>query len=392
MQATSVDIPFDAIFTLLIFLIGIPALIFQFMTPEIRRIVLAPQRRCWLAVDVFLPMGAALLVSLAGIVTEFRFGDLSPYEHNLRWVYIFSALTFITLIIGIRIPMRYGRREAIVETLKREIKRSLKKQGYVAETAWEDLIDIGKNATLPQERKLVLDALHELAREIYHHPAYGGDGLESLIMGVVDIISQGGGAVSGENYQVAAAILQDVALNADEVHQAADLRRAIKAAGEIGRIALVKFDSGLEGDNIVMKFVEVLGLVLFHPAHSPLASDVTEALFDIGSLAFELDRPLIGMAALGKMTSLLSSANGFSAEQRNEQLADTLGLLAHCWAKGDAHREIVHQRLAEIEAYLFAPLPQMFEMAYGYYLDRTKLETASKLTRMADELGHPLKA
>ncbi|MGC8856338.1 MAG: hypothetical protein ACP5QU_06030 [Anaerolineae bacterium] len=48
-------------------------------------------------------------------------------------------------------------------------------------------------------------------------------------------------------------------------------------------------------------------------------------------------------------------ANGFSVEQRNEQLADTLGLRAHCWAKGNAYRDVVHLRLAEIQAYYPTP-------------------------------------
>jgi len=386
MQVSSVDIPFDAIFTLLIFLIGIPALIFQFMTPDIRRIV--SRRRWWLAADVFLPLGVALFVSMGGIFAEFYFGDLDPYDHSLRWVFIFSALTIITLIIGIRIPMRYGRREAIVKTVKNEIRRSLKKQGRVADVAWEDLVDLGKNAMVPQERQEVLLALRELAGEIYHRPDYQGDGLESLLMGMVDILAQGGETVSGDNYQLAAAILQDVVLNGQGVDPSAasDLRRAIKAAAEIGRIALSKFDSGLEGNNVVLKFVEVLGLVLLNPAHSALTSDVTEALFDVGSLAFEMDRSLIGLATLDKMVSSLFLPDGFSAEQKNEQIADTLGLMAHCWEKGSAHRQIISNRLPEIQSCFEQPLSSMFARAYDYYLDRAKPETASKLVCMAADL------
>lgn len=389
MQSQAVDIPFDAIFTLLIFLIGIPALIFQFMTPEIRRIVFAPQRRWWLVLDVILPLLTALLVSCAGIWMEFRLNDLSPYHHSLRWVFIFAALIFITLVIGFHIPLRYGRRESIVATLRREAQIAIQKNGRIAENTLEDLIDVGKNATLAQERKLVLEALRALAERIYTHPAYDGDGLDRLIMGVVEIISQGDNALSPEIFEIAAAILQDIALNKKDGHLSADLRRAIKAAGEMGRVALVTF-SGLEADNIGMKFVEALGLVLLNPQHLPLASDVTESLFDMGSLAFEKGKPLIGMATISKMMALLSTENESSPEQRNEQIADFLGLLAHCWAKEGAHREIARARLCEVESYLSDPLPQTLRAAYAYYIDRTRFETATKLARMAADLGYPL--
>ncbi|MEW6240532.1 MAG: hypothetical protein AB1564_06950 [Chloroflexota bacterium] len=377
MTDVNINIPFDPIMTLVVFLIGVPALVFQFMPSDIRRIVLEPHRRRRLFIDLGVPILVVVSVVLYGVVNEFSRLNHDDLQHEIKWTTILLIVTIITAWVGIYIPFRYGRREKVIEALKLEAAKGISTHGRLRELAIEDLIDLGKNAESSQEQRLVLEVLYDLINEVCIHPLYKGDALETPILNLINIVTINADVISLESFYLAANILQTVVLTSGKPERTFDMQNAVRAASGLARAALAIFDENVEVDSVVMGYIQTLDLMA--QGHSSLTTDVSQALFEVGSLAVKHRKDYICIAALDKMTTLLNS----SANSKTELIADVVALLAYFWCQGGSLGKYAKQHLQQIENDLRKATGDPLGVAYEHCMMGSAFEAADKINTMA---------
>lgn len=376
------DIPFDGIITLFVFLIGIPALVFQLMDPEIRRVVLK-RRNFWIETPLYV-IGAIVIVAVS-IVLHVWLPTIKQGVVWVEWVWsgMFLLLFVITAIVAIRVPYHYGRRENIVLVLKHEAVAYLKKKGHLPDLALSDLIDLAKQSDPGKDRELILSAFNDLVVDVCSHSGYQGDALETLINELVNILTSEPDPEDLRNFQSAAGIMTNIiALDGTNGQTIGlkDRQHAVRALSVLEQTILSHFTLSLGADYILMGYVQVLGLAA--DRFPVMATDVSQAFFEIGSLAIEKKQTLVAASTMEKLLSLGER----NAPLQHELATDLLGLMAHFWTGGLSNKKFANERLAEIQSYLGESLQEKIEQAVLHSQKTMQFETADKLVKMAEEL------
>jgi hypothetical protein len=367
------DIPFDAVTTLLMFLVGVPAIVLQTLPPEIRRVVAKRWGRLVATLSIPALFGVALFA--AGVYAR------NLPEPQLTWAWsgilLVLALTgFFTIFYTIG---RYGRRIAIVRSLASETGRRISTSGRLVEESLSDLVDLGRQSEPGREREMVLDALLELALRVSQHPRYTGDGLEDLVAGVLDIALLTA-PLNAQNLSSATNLLGSVVIryetqdaSSERTLKHADLISAIRALAKLGRSAL-----RLDNEGVALAAVQAVGAM--NAERTEIF--VSQALFEVGVAALRGGQVLVAMAALERLMTLIE-VRGTS---RGELVADTLGLVAHFWARGETARSYAGARLARLAAKLEGKLDGALEFAARHCAQTTQFRTSDRVQHMRREL------
>jgi hypothetical protein len=360
------EIPYDALVTLFVFLIGVPAVVLQTLPPETRQFV--SKRPAQLVVDAVIPSAMALAVLSAGVAAR-RVGWA---EGDSTWALVLGGSLLIGVLAALHVARKYGRRDAVVRRLEREAAAELDRGGRLAEDPLHDLVEFGRRSEPGRARQWVLESLLGLTSQTCSHPRYSGDGLEDLITGVVEILLAGSGEPNPQNMAVATALLRIPMRALDhadqEAFKQADALHAMYAANRLGRSAL-----RLENDASVLRMVQGVGVTgRRHPSTSIAASQV---LFELGVAALERDKPLVAVAALGHLSNLVEE----NAPAGGELVADTLGLLAHFWADGETGCRFARERLERLEPRLADDLPRALAATAEHSARRTLFRTADRV-------------
>jgi hypothetical protein len=365
-------IPFDAITTLLVFMVGVPAVVLQTLPPEVRQVVTKRWER--LLASIGLPVLAALLVVAAGLLLETR-GGLPP---RILWSGVIVLLFATVLVTAFRMPRNYGRRDAVVRQLEREVGRRIAAQGRLVEESLHDLIELGKQSEMGREKQLVLEALLDLADAVCSHPGYEGDRLEELVLGLVDILPPTTRRGSLPNFAAATQVLRTIVTSFDpgrrESMKQVDLIHAIRALSTLGRASLA-----LGTDSAPLSIVQTLGSIRAERADTL----VSQALFEIGVEAIRSGSVLVAMACLSDLITLVESRSPASGELA----ADTLGLLAHFWSDGETGHEYARVRLDRIRDDLEEEVPAALAAAAEHCARTTQFRTADLLRTMQRDLS-----
>jgi len=341
------EIPFDGLLTLLIFLVGIPAIVLQLISAAERRAAVKKD-----GLDIRSSLTIALSVIGSGLLLQFLITfvplDLAAEAKNLYqqliWLIIFVPLIGLVLRVAKRIPEQYGRREKIIEKLAKEVLAETQKKGRVAGGVFIDLANLGKQCDPGQEREMVVTALTEIIKVMLVSPAYKGDSLEAPIEELVHMLAANPEPRDLGNYGIAIKIFSEI-LSADgQLTTDDDKQRVVHAISKLGRTLIIHFKS-VERDNIILDCIDSLEFALTKKA---MLTEVSQALFEIGICAVEEHQDFMVVAALDKMTSLAENLPPLPPEF----VADLLGLLAHFWARGGSRRDFVETKLGEVEKFL----------------------------------------
>ncbi|NWG33733.1 MAG: hypothetical protein HXY42_04770 [Chloroflexi bacterium] len=341
------QIPFDGLLTLLIFLVGIPALILQLISSTERRAVLKNGR-----LDVRNFLRRALWIIGIGIVAEILFVNLLRLEPTLQdtvsqliWVIVFGSLFYLAWVISQQIPEQYGRREKIVERLTRDVLTESQKRMRVSGGTFTDLASLGKHCEAGQEREMVITAFMKIVKDVLSDPRYKGDSFEALIEELVHMLGSNPEAKDLYNYKIAEEILSAILAANSSTEADDDDRRAVHAISRLGRTLIVNFQS-VEGDNVILSYVDALEFALARPH---MLTEVSQALFEIGICAAQAGHDFVAVAALDKLTSL---ALRQPAPLPVEFVADLFGLLAHYRAKKNSRMAYANRKFAETKRFL----------------------------------------
>jgi len=377
MNECQFNIPFDPIITLVVFLIGIPALVFQFMPSDVRRVVFDKTRKWKIFLNLGLPLILAAITIIVGILMEYLCEfDGTPW-HEAKWTLIIIILALITGWIGIYVPLRYGRREMIIKALEKEAIYSFQENGRLKDKPIEDLVDLGMSAESAQEQRLALESFLNIMMYVVSHPAYNGDSLETPILNLIDIVTLNSDVRNVSNLRLEAEILQNVVLEKKQIEFTTDLQNAIKVVSSLGEVALTQFEQSLEVDNVVLSCIQTLDLIV--SGYPLLNSNISQALFEIGSLAIKHQREFVGIAALNKIIILLNT----TSDPESELVADTIGLVAHFWAVEGSQREFSKQYLMDIKKYFGKSLRCAIKNSYQHWVSETQFQTADLIAQMA---------
>ncbi len=384
------SIPFDGLGTFLLFFIGVPALVLQSLTPELRRVV---DKRSNLRVWVGLPIALAVAAIVWGLVTAFNVGPtadwmvLQPFGWNMPtqtiWVIVLAWLFGCAVFTAVFVPYRFGRPEVIVGNLRYAITRTWQKQGRIDEALLQDLIKLGEESAPGSDKQIVLDALYEVADDVCQHPTYRGDALETLILRLGGILAGDGEDSDARNFVTAAEILERISTGigarpSGEMRWA-DLGYTIHMFTELSHRAIEQMHRSSDVEKILMKCVQCLLLAV--TKYPDATTEVSEALFKIGAAAIKQDQPLAATDALDKLFDLLES----NQPATGELVADTLGLAAHFWIGGDAACAYARDRILQCAGALALPLPEALQAAREHCMRTTQFETADDLATLMAE-------
>ena len=365
------EVPYDALVTLLVFMVGVPAVVLQTLPPEIRRVT--TKRWARLLADLAAPAIFALAVSLAGVLAP----RLSVQIERLTWSGVLGVLVLTALYTAFRILGRYGRRIAIVRSLEREVGARIRTNGRLREEPLADLVDLGRQSQPGREKEMVLEALRALTGRVMARPGYAGDGLEDLALGVLDIVIPLPLLRNAQNFSSAAAIFQDIVLRYEGPASAggasplkhADLISALRALSKLGRASI-----SLENDAVPLQIVQAISA-----ARTPRAAIfVSQALFEVGMAALESEQILTGMSALEKMMMIIEARK----PARGELVADALGLIAHFYAQGETGRAFAQARLDRLEGCLEQDMQTALSAAAAHCAQTTQFRTADRVREL----------
>jgi len=390
------EVPFDAVGSLLLFLIGVPALVIQSIAPEVRNVV--TKRWLRLLLETGLPVAVALCAFIAGLLRHVLWPDNTvihlsdalevplPQGGPWTWTIVLIIMLATATYTAMRIPYRYGRRAQIIRSLEEETFRN----GKLIESSLEDLVALGRQSDAGENKELVLNALYRLARQMYTVPGYKGDRLETLILGLTHILISSSQPGNGQNFDTAAQILLHITKAAKP--PAADVLAAIHTLGELGQGVLLHVGQ-LNIRPTAMKYVQALGSTINR--HPDNATDISQALFEIGVVAVRQSQILIAMASLSDLLMLAQFRRSPRAGRTNDQQAhqlpkelssDVLGLIAHFWVAGATAREYAEDKLREVSGLLGQPLEDALEAARQHCARTTKFQVADNLAKLMEDL------
>jgi hypothetical protein len=372
------EIPFDGILTLLIFLVGIPALVLQLISAAERRAALKKE-----GLDVRSSLIVALIVIALGLIAQFSYSYFSNDSDARKslvqqaiWLGTFIPLIILVLAVAKRIPEQYGRRERIIKNLTQDVLKDMHIRGRIGGGTFNDLADLGKQCDPGQEREMVIEAFRDICKIMLKEQSYKGDSFEVLIDELVHVLASNPEPKDLRNYDTAIKTLSAI-LSADgHLETDDDKQRAVHAISKLGRTLIIHFKS-VERDNIILDYIDTLEFALSKKA---MLTEVSQALFEIGICAVEENQDFIVVAAVDKMTTLAESFPFLP----NEFVADMLGLLAHFWAKSGSRREFAEAKLCEVEKFLSRDRISALEGAKIHCKQTMYFDVADELAQMME--------
>jgi hypothetical protein len=371
------EIPFDGILTLLIFLVGIPALVLQLISAAERRAATKKD-----GLDLQSSLSLALFIIVLGLIAQFWFtytsngiqNELKSIIQQLIWLGIFIPLIVLVLRVAKRIPEQYGRREKIVEKLTEEVLEEAKKRVRIGGKTFDDLANLGKQCDPGQEREMVIKAFKDLVKAILAESEYKGDSFEALIDELVHILASNPEPKDLGNYDTAIKIFSVILSTNGHLETDDDRQRVVHAISKLGRTLIIHFKS-FERDNIILDYIDSLEFAL---TKKEMLTEVSQALFEIGICAVEEKQDFVVVAALDKMTSLAENYPPLP----KEFLADMLGLLAHFRSKGGVRKEFAETKFCEVEKFLPTDRASALETARIHCKQTMYFDVADELADM----------
>lgn len=377
------EIPFDGILTLLIFLVGIPALVLQLISAAERRAVQKKER-----LDVKSFLVKAIWSLVIGLLLEFALTLLSIIEGwtveitqligQIIWLIIFGVLFSFAWQVARQIPEQYGQREKIVDKLYDEVIKEVSTKKHIEGGTFIDLANLGKHCEPGQEREMVVNAFKEIVKEVLAGTNYKGDSLEALIDQLVHMLASDPAPKDLSNFDITIKIFTAILSIQPQPEIDNDKQRTIHAISKLGQTLIVHFKS-VERDNILLEYIDSLELAL---SKREMLTDISQALFEIGVCAVKEDHDFVFVAALDKMTTFAANYSPLP----DEFVTDLLGLVSHYWTQDGSRKQLARDKFNEIKKFLKKPILSTLERSRQHLISTMYFDEADKLAQMADDI------
>jgi hypothetical protein len=172
-----------------------------------------------------------------------------------------------------------------------------------------------------------------LVKEACSCSDYRAGTLETIIDETVNILISRPHPEDFQSFRTAVSLLRRIVTQdctTGETENLVDHQRAVRALSALGQAVLSQVGYSIGIDYILMGYEGALSLALLN--HPQLLTDVSQALFETGSVALDSKNYLFAVAALRRLLSIFEENNPVPPEAS----VDTLGLLAHFWTAEDS--------------------------------------------------------
>ncbi len=371
------DIPFDALVTLFLFLIGTPALIFQFASVDVRDVLMRKKSRLfWISLPALLGFGLTICAYLE-TRTSYHVLPLNLWiEPSAIWDITLFAMVVLSGLATVMV-IASTNKQKLAMRLARGLRK--KQSRNIGINDLESLALLGTESRGGEEKDWVLKALQEVVQDVVRSPHYDGARFEYLVNLLIEIVIDGRFQSTFENYQQAIGILREIVHAFTLVSQKpecdADLVSAIRALSILGQHAM----------NFPAAGISVGTLDILEDICSQLNPRASQAIREIGAHGLEKKNSTIAMKAV---TLLLFMAHDVlhqpeidltSNSAINEVVFDYLGLLANFWVNGDSSQEVAGECYRELASIQGLSLKVAFETALEHHRTMNRFELADNL-------------
>lgn len=354
----------QALIMLLVFALGVPAVIYQITSENIRYIINRYMKTVLLAI-----IGIDISIIFFALCFVWFLHPTPPPSFSCQelWAsYLITMALLIAPLIWFVVQLKFLR-EKVVAFLKNKIEKQFKKDGSLGYNETIDMITLGERSDAGFEKVVVLNALDDLMGKIQNSERYQGSYLDLILKHYDKIVTGIAKPGNESDFVLTVNILEKI----------------------IGRFSDTKFPSF--GDEILvyrslteigkkaaeLRFAKVTQMIV------QIAASNSDALFKIGLYAFTTDDYYAATTALSTLKNLALTQE--TSKEKRQCANDLFGLLAHFWTgnKG-AHR--CAEEFLETFGNKFSPLEEYLDQAIEDHYSVSRFDTADKLMTMRDEI------
>jgi hypothetical protein len=377
---------FQAAVAVLVFGVGLPALILQMIVPEdLRRIV--RRRDGWMSgLWVLVIFSTAMALTFVWLLHP----SPGPVRRLLPWLGPdvdgpLAALAVTAALVGVALVLRLfrkHRRNQVLRRLEGICLDWVKSKGIADEEALADIRYLGEHATARAERMDVLKSLELLAKEIKSHKGYDGSRLEAITRAIecclladTDHDVLGDGVAALERIATHRRVHEGGVPDDEEPDDLAspDTATILRTIQRLMPAALLAEDC--RPAERILKALDSVGR-----GSAGLHTEAERALLELGALALEQQRFDVAVAALSKLEAEVMLNEPIEAHGGRHYL----GLVAHFWDRGGAARQAALDSLRNVG--LAGPQIQALRDARTLHYRAARFATADALDRMIDAL------
>jgi len=243
---------------------------------------------------------------------------------------------------------------------------------------FSDLSSLGKHCDPGQEREMVVVSFRDIVKNIISQSGYKGASFEMLVEDLVHMLASDPSPADLTNYDIAVETLSAILATSYKVERDEDLQRALHAVSKLGQSLVIHFKS-VEKNHILLKSIDALELAL---ARETMLTEVSQALFEIGSCALEEKQDFVTAATLDRLTAMA----GNHAPLPVEFVADLCGLLSHYWVLDGSRKKFVQIKFSEVKKYLPQNYMPLLKDARNHLIQTMYFDEADKLAKMIKEV------
>ncbi|TKJ41161.1 hypothetical protein CEE37_05700 [candidate division LCP-89 bacterium B3_LCP] len=353
----------QVIVMLLVFALGIPALLFQLSIPgEIHRIIRRRMKMRWL----FILMIFMVFASILFIWVLHPCGSAS-LTNDMCFYAALIITSIIALILAFWIhQFRRSVREKIVVQLTKISKKSINKKNTVDAPSLADLVYLGERGKPGDEKSSIIDAINGLAEVIQSDQKYDGTSLEDVINGIEAILVDRENQGSDKNFLDALETLIGIntRLGDRQLSNRFDAYVTNMALSNIGIISVQT-----KSESTALTFLEAV-------------RDNPNSLFKMGVAALEAEKFQIATHALNRLEAIAEREDKIKSKG-NENL---FGMLAHFWVRKGSARRRAQLFFTRMEGSFEPSLRDCITGATEYHYTFADFTTADALGEMLEEV------
>jgi len=359
----------QVLIVLLVFALGIPALILQIAVPEnIRRIILDRMKRTWWHLSwrrLIIALSIASLV-FVWFLHPCSNGFLPTWKSYIAAI-IISIVLFLTIQFWWRMfLLGMPVREMAVRIMRRDLSGTYSKRWLLDEKILDDLTHLGEQGTSGYEKELVIDSFDHLTEYVQNSERYRGVELEDLIRGFETILTDKENQGSNRNFCLVCNILKRIQDNIKDrgLSSLTDASLTLQTLGRLGVFAIET-----KSESTALTFLEAV------------ASD-NNVLFQMGLSALRARRSHIATAALTKLEALAEQTPLLTPIKT----VHLFGLLSHFWTAGSSTRLRAKSFLFRMQGFFSPSLAECLKLAIEYHYNITNFDTADALVVMLEDI------
>lgn len=327
----------DAVFGLLLYLIGIPTIVTQFVPEDV--VYVTASHKSTLFIRKFLvPIAIGVLIWILSWIFPLIFTSLvtSTVAPNIVLLLLLAVVAYETFVA---IPTLS--REAVVSRITKRIIARLQSEKILDEDDISDLVFIGTASQPGDQKNISLKAISVITKTVLSLPNYEGCQMEGIINAIRSIVIEGKDIGTPENFYMAFDILRQIIdkyYKTIKIHPTlsdSDLAQTYKLLSEMGQVAL-----GFPVDGVSFTSISTIG------SYDTLNPAASQRLSEIGAAATKKDRMGVAMNALHKLEFAI---NNSEKPVEDEILYDYVGMLGAFWCHGESAQKQVKQNLDDLK-------------------------------------------